>query len=121
MAPSSATVHVEDVHRAGGVFAILAELDRAGLIHRDAYTVHAPTMGEALAKWDVRAGDPEVAEFYRAAPGGIRTTEPFSQSSRYPSVDLDRVKGAIREYRTPSARMADWRCCTATWRRRAVL
>jgi dihydroxy-acid dehydratase len=98
VAPSSATVHVEDVHRAGGVFGILAELDRAGLIHRGAATVHAPTMGEAIDHWDVaRAQNTAALEFYRAAPGGIRTTEPFSQSARYGSVDLDRAKGAIRD------------------------
>ncbi len=98
IAPSSATVHVEDVHRAGGVFAILAELDRAGLLHREVYTVHSPTLGDGIDRWDVmRSQDPAVADFFRAAPGGIRTTEPFSQSARYPSLDLDRAKGAIRD------------------------
>lgn len=98
IAPSSATVHVEDVHRAGGVYGILAELDRGGLLHREVPTVHSSTLGEAIAKWDV-CGDAVAAaeEFYRAAPGGIRTTEPFSQSQRYPSLDLDRAKGAIRD------------------------
>jgi dihydroxy-acid dehydratase len=98
IAPSSQTVHVEDVHRAGGVFGILAELDRGGLIHRDAYTVHAPTMGAGIDNQDVtRSQDPAVRDFFRAAPGGIRTTEPFSQSARYPTLDLDRSKGAIRD------------------------
>ena len=98
IAPSSATVHVEDVHRAGGVFAILAELSRGGLVHRDVYTVHSPTLGDGIDRWDVaRSEDPAVQEFYRAGPGGIRTTEPFSQSARYPSLDLDRSKGAIRD------------------------
>ena len=98
VAPSSATVHVEDVHRAGGVLGILAELDRAGLIHRDVYTVHAPTIGEAIAQWDVRGDNASaVLDFYRAAPGGIRTTEPFSQSNRYPTADLNRQSGAIRD------------------------
>jgi dihydroxy-acid dehydratase len=98
IAPSSATVHVEDVHRAGGVFAILAELDRAGLLHREVYTVHSPTMGDGIDRWDVvKSEDHAVKEFYQAAPGGIRTTEPFSQSARYPSLDLDREKGAIRD------------------------
>jgi len=98
VAPSSATVHVEDVHRAGGVFAILAELNRGELLHRDVPTVHSPSLGEALDHWDVcGAAASEVAEFYRAGPGGIRTTEPFSQSARYPTLDLDRVKGAIRD------------------------
>jgi dihydroxy-acid dehydratase len=90
VAPSSATVHVEDVHRAGGVFGILAELDRAGLIHRGVHTVHAPTMGDAI-------DHPAAPEFYRAAPGGIRTTEPFSQEARYPTLDRDRERGAIRD------------------------
>src|ERR1700722_7129798 len=98
IAPSSATVHVEDVHRAGGVFAILAELDRAGLLHRDVYTVHSPTLGDGIDRWDItRSQDPAVLDFYRAAPGGIRTIEPFSQSAQYPSLDLDRAKGAIRD------------------------
>src|ERR1035438_4678757 len=99
VAPSSADVHVEDVHRAGGVFAIRAELDRGGLLHRTAHTVHAATLGEAIEHWDVRSGaaGEEVREFYRAAPGGIRTTEPFSQRRRYESLDLDRAHGAIRD------------------------
>jgi dihydroxy-acid dehydratase len=98
VAPSSATVHVEDVHRAGGVYGILAELDRGGLLHRGVPTVHAPTIGEAIDRWDVMRGQNAAAlEFYRAAPGGIRTTEPFSQGARYPSLDLDRGKGAIRD------------------------
>jgi dihydroxy-acid dehydratase len=98
VAPSSPDVHVEDVHRAGGVLGILAELDRAGLLHRGAHTVHAPTMGDAIAQWDVKNGVAEsVREFYRAAPGGVRTTEPFSQSRRYAALDLDRANGAIRD------------------------
>ncbi len=98
VAPSSATVHVEDVHRAGGVMAILGELDRVGLIHRTSYTVHAATIGDAIEKHDVRrTADAGVAEFYRAAPGGVRTTEPFSQSARYAALDVDREKGAIRD------------------------
>jgi dihydroxy-acid dehydratase len=100
VAPSSADVHVEDVHRAGGIFGILAELARGGLLHTDARTVHSPTMGDAIEQWDVRggaAGDDAVRQFYRAAPGGVRTTEPFSQSRRYPTLDLNREKGAIRD------------------------
>src|SRR4051812_40789585 len=98
IAPSSATVHVEDVHRAGGVFAILAELDRGGLLHRDVYTVHSPTLGAGIDNWDLMGSqDPAIKTFYLAAPGGIRTTEPFSQSARYPTPDLDREKGAIRD------------------------
>jgi dihydroxy-acid dehydratase len=98
VAPSSADVHVEDVHRAGGVFGILAELDRGSLIHRSVYTIHAPSMGEAIDRMDVvRNESPEVRDFYRAAPGGTRTTVPFSQSALYPNLDLDRAKGAIRD------------------------
>ncbi len=98
VAPSSATVHIEDVHRAGGIFGILGELDRAGLLHRDAHTVHARTLGEAIDRMDVkRTVAPEVSEFYLAAPGGIRTTVAFSQSNRYPALDLNRESGAIRD------------------------
>jgi dihydroxy-acid dehydratase len=99
VAPSVADVHVEDVHRAGGVMAILGELDRAGLIQREIPTVHTPTMGQALAHNDIRqAGEGgAVATLYRAAPGGVRTTQAFSQDSRYRSLDLDRAKGVIRD------------------------
>ncbi|MEO8593903.1 MAG: dihydroxy-acid dehydratase [Candidatus Solibacter sp.] len=98
VAPSSPDVHVEDVHRAGGVFGILAELDRAGLLHRGTPTVHAATLGAAIEQCDVRNGAAEsVREFFRAAPGGVRTTEPFSQNRRYPALDVDRARGAIRD------------------------
>ncbi|TWB28511.1 dihydroxy-acid dehydratase [Nitrospirillum bahiense] len=97
VAPSSATVHIEDVHRAGGIMGILGELDRAGLLHRDVPTVHAPTIGAAVDRWDItRANDADIAEFYAAAPGGVRTTQAFSQASRYTSLDRDRVNGIIR-------------------------
>jgi dihydroxy-acid dehydratase len=98
VAPSAPTVHLEDVHRAGGIFGILAELDRAGLLHRSTRTVHAPTLGEAIDKLDIkRAVSPAVEEFYRAAPGGVRTTEAFSQNARYAALDLDRENGVIRD------------------------
>jgi dihydroxy-acid dehydratase len=98
VAPSTQQYHMEDVHRAGGVMAILRELERAGLLHREVPTVHSATMGEALDLWDVRRSEgPKVREFYRAAPGGVPTTEPFSQSRRYPDLDLDRVNGCIRD------------------------
>ncbi|WP_044561838.1 dihydroxy-acid dehydratase [Azospirillum sp. B4] len=97
VAPSSATVHIEDVHRAGGIMGILGELDRAGLLHRDVPTVHAATIGAAVDRWDItRANDADIAEFYAAAPGGVRTTQAFSQASRYTSLDRDRVNGVIR-------------------------
>jgi dihydroxy-acid dehydratase len=97
VAPAKADVHMEDVHRAGGIMAILGELDRAGLIHRDLPTVHSATLGEALDKYDiVRTEDEAVRTFYRAAPGGIPTQVAFSQDRRYPTLDLDRENGVIR-------------------------
>ena len=98
VAPSAPAVHLEDVHRAGGIFGILAELDRAGLLHRSTRTVHAPTLGEAIDKLDVKRNvAPAVVEFYRAGPGGVRTTEAFSQSARYADLDLNRESGVIRD------------------------
>jgi dihydroxy-acid dehydratase len=98
VAPSSPYVHVEDVHRAGGIFGILSELDRAGLLHRSARTVHSATLGEAIEKLDVkREVAPGIEVFYRAAPGGVRTTEAFSQSARYDELDLNRESGVIRD------------------------
>jgi dihydroxy-acid dehydratase len=98
VAPAVASVHVEDVHRAGGIMAILGELDRAGLIHRDSATVHAPTIGSALDRWDVmRTKSETVQTFYRAAPGGIPTTVAFSQERRWKELDIDREKGVIRD------------------------
>lgn len=97
VAPAKSDVHMEDVHRAGGIMAILGELDRAGLIHRDLPTVHSATLGEALDKYDiVRTEDEAVRTFYRAAPGGIPTQVAFSQDRRYPTLDLDRENGVIR-------------------------
>jgi dihydroxy-acid dehydratase len=98
VAPSAPAVHVEDVHRAGGIIAILGELDRGGLLHRQTHTVHSPTLGEAIDRLDVkRKVAPAVEEFYRAAPGGVRTTEAFSQSARYAELDLNRESGVIRD------------------------
>jgi dihydroxy-acid dehydratase len=89
---------MEDVHRAGGIMAILGELDRAGLLNTSLPTVHATTMGDALAQWDIRQTQSNsVHEFYAAAPGGVPTQTAFSQSRRYDSVDLDREGGVIRE------------------------
>jgi dihydroxy-acid dehydratase len=97
VAPSIANVHMEDVHRAGGVMAILGELDRAGLLHTDLPTVHSATMGDALDRWDiVRTSSEGVRDFYRAAPGGVPTMVAFSQSERYDEVDADRAAGVIR-------------------------
>ena len=98
VAPSTSKYHVEDVHRAGGVLGILAELDRAGLVHRDVPTVHSKTIGEAIAAWDVATtNDQAVLDFYRASPGGVPTQEAFSQSRRFDSLDLDRDAGCIRD------------------------
>ncbi|SDX12203.1 dihydroxy-acid dehydratase [Thiocapsa roseopersicina] len=98
VAPSTQKYHMEDVHRAGGVIGILAELDRAGLIHRDLPTVHSATLGEALARWDVRyTEDEEARRRYLAAPGGIPTQVAFSQSQLWPDLDLDRAEGCIRD------------------------
>ncbi len=102
VAPSRSDVHLEDVHRAGGVMAILGELERAGLVHPDVPTVHSGSLAEALARWDIgRGADAEVSEFYRAAPGGVRTVQPFSQSRRFASLDVDRRAGAIRSAAHP--------------------
>jgi dihydroxy-acid dehydratase len=98
VAPSSPVYHMEDVHRAGGIMGILGELDRAGLIRRNAPAVHARTIGEAIDRWDVRrTTDVALQEFYRAAPGGVSTTVAFSQNKRYPDLDLDREQGCIRD------------------------
>ncbi|EJF85494.1 dihydroxy-acid dehydratase [Bartonella rattimassiliensis] len=97
VAPAVANIHMEDVHRAGGIMGLLGELDAAGLIDTSTYTVHAKTMKEALYYWDVKqTNEPTVCAFYRAAPGGILTQTAFSQSSRYETLDLDREKGVIR-------------------------
>ncbi|HHI75545.1 MAG TPA: dihydroxy-acid dehydratase [Gammaproteobacteria bacterium] len=98
VAPSTPLYHMEDVHRAGGVMGILGELDRAGLLNRDVPTVHAPSLGEALERWDVRRSDDEaVRRRYLAGPGGIPTQEAFSQDAEWPELDLDREQGCIRD------------------------
>ncbi|WP_371346866.1 dihydroxy-acid dehydratase [Ancylobacter sp. IITR112] len=98
VAPAVANIHMEDVHRAGGIMAILGELDRAGLLHTDLPTVHAPTLGDALERWDVvRTKSEQVQSFYRAAPGGVPTQVAFSQSRRWDDLDLDREAGVIRD------------------------
>jgi len=91
-------VHMEDVHRAGGIMGILGELDRAGLIHADLPTVHAANLGEGLMRWDVRRSNSEMVQtFYKAAPGNVPTTQAFSQEKRYVALDLDREAGVIRD------------------------
>ncbi len=98
VAPAVSDVHIEDVHRAGGVMGILGELDRAGLLHTDLPTVHAKTLGSALHHWDVmQAHDVAVFEFYKAAPGGVPSQQAFSQNTRWNELDMDRTGGAIRD------------------------
>jgi len=98
VAPSSQQYHMEDVHRAGGVIAILGELDRAGLLHRDVPTAHSRTLGDALARWDIAVSDAlEAADRFLAGPGGVPTQTAFSQDARWPAPDLDRQTGCIRD------------------------
>ena len=98
VAPSKSDVHMEDVHRAGGIMAILGQLDRAGLLNRSQPTVHTATLGDALDRWDIsRTNSESVRTFFRAAPGGVPTQVAFSQSSRWEELDLDRQEGAIRD------------------------
>jgi len=99
VAPNTDKYHIEDVHRAGGIMAILGELDRAGRLHTDVPTVHARTMKEALDQWDIARGpSDEVKTFYQAGPAGIPTQVAFSQATRWPSLDLDRAAGCIRSF-----------------------
>ena len=98
VAPSVADVHVEDVHHAGGIYGILGELDRAGLLNRDTHSVHAESLPAAIDKWDVKRSNSEsVKTFFKAAPGGVPTQVAFSQSERFDELDLDRQNGVIRE------------------------
>ncbi len=98
VAPATPDYHVEDVHRAGGIMGILAELARAGLLDLGVGNVHAGTLGEAIRRWDV-LGDhgASVADFYRAAPGGVPSQVAFSQDRYYEDLDLDRESGCIRD------------------------
>jgi dihydroxy-acid dehydratase len=110
VAPSS-SYHVEDVHRAGGIPAILGELDRAGLLNAEVHTVHSSSLAEFLGAWDVRSPSvtAEAAELFHAAPGGVRTTRPYSQSARWAALDTDRADGCIRDARhayTPDGGLA---------------
>ncbi len=98
VAPSTPLYHMEDVHRAGGVMGILGELNRAGLLHANIPTVHSATLEEALAQWDIAgtAGD-RARHLFKAGPAGIPTQTAFSQDTRWPSLDLDRANGCIRD------------------------
>ncbi len=102
VAPAKGDVHMEDVHRAGGIMAILGELDRAGLLHRDVPTVHTRSLGEAIERWDIaRTTSDEVRQFFLAAPGGVPTQTAFSQERRWGALDLDRQQGVIRSAAHP--------------------
>jgi len=102
VAPAKQDVHMEDVHRAGGIMSILGQLDRANLINRDEGTIHTATLGDALDRWDIsRTNSESVRQFFMAAPGGVRTTQAFSQSNRWTELDLDRRDGAIRSAEHP--------------------
>jgi dihydroxy-acid dehydratase len=98
VAPSSADYYMEDVHRAGGIPAILGELDRGGLLDRDVHSVHAASLRDFLDRWDVRAAAPapDAVELFHAAPGGVRTIEPFSSTNRWNTLDTDAESGCIR-------------------------
>jgi dihydroxy-acid dehydratase len=106
VAPSS-SYHLEDVHRAGGIPAILGELDRAGLLNRGVRTVHSASLREFLDEWDLGSSSvsAEAVELWHAAPGGVRTIRPYSQSSRFQTLDIDRAGGCIRD--APHAYTAD--------------
>ncbi len=102
VAPAKNDVHMEDVHRAGGIMRILGELDRGGLIHRDCPTVHAATLGDAIDRWDIsRTNSETVREFFKAAPGGVPTQTAFSQNARWEELDTDGEKGIIRSVEHP--------------------
>ena len=102
VAPAKQDVHMEDVHRAGGIMAILGQLDAAGLLSRENPTVHARSIGAAIDQWDIsRTNSDEVRTFFRAAPGGVPTQVAFSQSRRWTDLDLDREHGVIRSAKTP--------------------
>ncbi|NCU20923.1 dihydroxy-acid dehydratase, partial [Candidatus Falkowbacteria bacterium] len=105
VAPAKSDVHMEDVHRAGGIMAILGQLDHAGLIRRGTPTVHAPTLGAAIDAWDIsRNPSAAVQDFFLAAPGGVPTQEAFSQSRLWDSLDTDRAAGVIRSAETAFSR-----------------
>jgi dihydroxy-acid dehydratase len=98
VAPMTDKYHIEDVHRAGGIYSILGELARAGLLDTSVSTVHSPSQGEAIEKYDIRrSDDPAVHQLFRAAPGGVPTQVAFSQAERFEDNDIDRANGCIRD------------------------
>lgn len=105
IAPAKSDVHMEDVHRAGGIMSILGQLDKAGLINRDQPTVHTATIGQAIEHWDIsRTNSSKVREFFMAAPGGVPTQVAFSQNRRWDDLDTDRENGVIRSAEHPFSR-----------------
>ena len=102
VAPAKSDVHMEDVHRAGGIMRILGELDRGGLLNRECGTVHETTLGDAIDRWDItRTNSEMVREFFKAAPGGVPTQIAFSQASRWSELDTDGENGVIRSVEHP--------------------
>jgi dihydroxy-acid dehydratase len=99
VAPNTPTYHMEDVHRAGGIPAILGELHRAGMLRTEVHSVHSPSLERWLADWDVRSGQatPAAVDLFHAAPGGVRTTEPFSTGNRWSTLDTDAIEGCVRD------------------------
>lgn len=99
VAPATSKYHIEDVHRAGGILGILAELNRAGLVDTSVNNIHSGTLGKAIEAWDVKASDvkAETLEFFKASPGGVPTQVAFSQSRYFNELDLDRTEGCIRD------------------------
>jgi dihydroxy-acid dehydratase len=99
VAPNTPTYHMEDVHRAGGIPAILGELHRAGMLRTEVHSVHSPSLERWLADWDVRSGQatPAAVDLFHAAPGGVRTTEPFSTGNRWSTLDTDATEGCVRD------------------------
>jgi dihydroxy-acid dehydratase len=117
VAPSKSDVHMEDVHRAGGIMAILGELDRAGLIHTDVGSVHSASLGDALDRWDVvRNASPGVHDFYRAAPAACRPRWPSARSAATTASISTAKRASSAPPNMPSRRTAAWRCCSATSR-----
>ncbi len=99
VAPSTNKYHMEDVHRAGGIFGILGELDRKGILHTETHTVHSKTLKDAIETWDIqRTSNEAVKKFFLSAPGGVRTTEAFTQDRHFDSLDTDRNEGCIRDF-----------------------
>ena len=98
VAPNTPKYHVEDVHRAGGIFSILGQLAKANLIDTTVHTTHAKTLADAIEQWDIsRTNNQEIHTFFKAGPAGIRTEQAFSQDTRWPTLDLDRAEGCIRD------------------------